>query len=135
MTNRYLLGPVTREFADRNLPRERSSGDCLTFGPDADLRVGPADSWAGVAARLPAGLAGLGDRYRVVIRTGVFGAEYRALLRRAKVVFNRSARGECNRRALEAPAAGAVLLQEAENREVPLYLDPGAEYVPYAAAD
>ncbi|MBN9517627.1 glycosyltransferase, partial [bacterium] len=80
-------------------------------------------------------VAELGDRFHVVIRTGVFGAEYRALVRRAKVCFNRSIRGECNQRALEAAAGGAVLLQEAENAEVPVYLAPGAEYVRYSAAD
>lgn len=80
-------------------------------------------------------VARLADRYRVVIRTGVFGAEYRKLLRRAKLAFNRSIRGECNMRALEAPAAGAVLLQEAENREVRRFLTPDTEYVPYTAAD
>ncbi|MBY0456023.1 MAG: glycosyltransferase, partial [Gemmataceae bacterium] len=80
-------------------------------------------------------LAGLADRFAVVIAAGVFGADYRALLGRAKLAFNRSIRGECNLRALEAAAAGAVLLQEAENDEVPDYLTPGSEYVPYTAAD
>jgi len=42
-------------------------------------------------------------------------------------------RGECNLRALEAAASGAVLLQEAENTEVQEYLQPGTEYVPYTA--
>ncbi|OWK35319.1 glycosyltransferase [Fimbriiglobus ruber] len=84
--------------------------------------------WLGRVARL-------GDRFRVVIRTGVFGDEYRALVRRAKVVFNRSIRGECNQRVLEAAAGGAVLFQEADNREVPVYLSPDLEYVRYTAAD
>ena len=44
----------------------------------------------------------------MVVTTGVFGREYRDLLRRAKLVFNGSARGECNLRSLEAPACGAV---------------------------
>ncbi|MBP3957826.1 glycosyltransferase [Gemmata sp. G18] len=76
-------------------------------------------------------LAALGARFRVHIAAGVFGAEYRALLRRAKLAFNRSVRGECNLRALEAAASGAVLLQEADNAEVPSYLEPGTEFVPY----
>ncbi len=80
-------------------------------------------------------LAGLADRWNVVIRTGVFGDDYRALLRRAKIVFNRSVRGECNQRAFEAACAGALLLQEASNREVPEFFAPGSEYVEYADDD
>jgi GT2 family glycosyltransferase/predicted Zn-dependent protease len=62
-------------------------------------------------------LAALAGRCRVVIATGVFGENYRALLRRARIVFNRSVRGECNLRAAEAAWAGALLLQEEENAE------------------
>lgn len=80
-------------------------------------------------------VAALADRYKVVLATGVFGADYRALLRRSKLAFNRSVRGECNLRALEAAASGAVLLQECENEEVEEYLQPGGEYAPYTAAD
>jgi glycosyltransferase involved in cell wall biosynthesis len=80
-------------------------------------------------------LAALAERYRVVIAANVFGAEYRTLLRRSRLAFNRSLRGECNLRALEAAASGAVLLQEADNAEVPLYLAPGTEYAPYAEDD
>jgi hypothetical protein len=76
-------------------------------------------------------LAGLGRRWRVVLRTGVFGDEYRHLLGRARIVFNRSIRGECNRRAFEAAAAGALLFQEADNPEVPAYFRAGTEYVAY----
>src|SRR5262249_14205976 len=57
-------------------------------------------------------LARLADRRRVVIQTGVFGDDYRALLARSRVVFNRSIRGECNQRVFEAAAAGALLFQE-----------------------
>jgi GT2 family glycosyltransferase/Tfp pilus assembly protein PilF len=78
-------------------------------------------------------LASLGDRWRVVIRTGVFGAAYRDLLRRARVVFNRSIRGEANQRAFEAAAAGALLFQEADNRELPAYFRDRQEYVAYTA--
>src|SRR5262249_7268851 len=38
-------------------------------------------------------VAALADRFRVVVTAGVFGAEYRALLRHAKLVFNRAIRG------------------------------------------
>ena len=58
--------------------------------------------------RMPwvARLAALGDRWRVVIETGVFGADYRALLARSRVVFNRSIRGERDPCAFESAAAG-----------------------------
>jgi GT2 family glycosyltransferase/Tfp pilus assembly protein PilF len=87
--------------------------------------------------RLPwlARLAHLADRWRVVIHTGVYGAEYRALLRRARIVFNRSIRGECNRRTFEAAAAGALLFQETGNREVPAYFREGQGCVYYSDDD
>jgi glycosyl transferase family 1 len=80
-----------------------------------------------------AGLSRMG--LRVVIATGIFGAEYRALLRRAKIVFDRSVRGECNMRALEAAACGALLLLEGSNREILRYFEPGKEYIPYGQSD
>jgi GT2 family glycosyltransferase/tetratricopeptide (TPR) repeat protein len=76
-------------------------------------------------------LARLGDRWRVAIDTGVFGDDYRRLLGRARIVFNRGIRGECNRRAFEATALGALLFQEAENREVPRYFRDRQECVYY----
>src|SRR5205807_2375680 len=73
--------------------------------------------------RLPwlARLTALADRWQVVIRTNVYGDDYRRLLRRARIVFNRGIRGECNQRAFEAAACGAILFQEAGNAEVPAY--------------
>jgi hypothetical protein len=85
-------------------------------------------AWLGRLARLT-------DRWKVVIAGGVFGADYRALLARARVVFNRSIRGECNLRAFEAAAAGALLFQEAENREAPDYFRPLRECVGYRDDD
>ncbi len=83
--------------------------------------------------RLPwlARLARLGERWNVQIHQEIFGAEYRQLLRRARIVFNRGIRGECNLRAFEAAAAGALLFQEAENREVPAYFRGRQECVYY----
>ena len=77
--------------------------------------------------RMPwlARLAGLGDRRRVVIQTGVFGEAYRALLARSRIVFNRSIRGECNLRVFEAAAAGA--LQAAGARHIYLAGRPGEQ--------
>ncbi len=74
-------------------------------------------------------------RWRLAFRQGVPPAEYRDLLRRARVVFNVSDHGACNRRAFEAAAAGALLVQEAGNAELPHYLTPGTEYVPYTDTD
>ncbi len=80
-------------------------------------------------------LAQLSTRFRVVIRSGVFGDEYRGLLKRSKIVFNRSSCGECNRRVFEAIAAGALLLQEGENAEVAELLKAGIEYAAYDEHD
>jgi glycosyltransferase involved in cell wall biosynthesis/SAM-dependent methyltransferase len=87
--------------------------------------------------RLPwfARLARLAPRRRVVLSTGVFGDDYRRLLARARIVFNFSIRGECNLRVLEAAAAGALLFQEAGNREVSTYFRDGAECVLYDAGN
>jgi GT2 family glycosyltransferase/predicted Zn-dependent protease len=53
---RYLVGPVTPEFAIGPLRRARLSGACLAFGPSgADVTLGPADTWDDLAARLPSG--------------------------------------------------------------------------------
>jgi glycosyltransferase involved in cell wall biosynthesis/tetratricopeptide (TPR) repeat protein len=76
-------------------------------------------------------IAALGERYHVVIRAGVFGAEYRRLLARSRIVFNRAIRSECNMRVAEAVAAGALLFQEAGNQEVPQLLLDGLECVFY----
>jgi len=83
--------------------------------------------------RLPwlARLANLGNRWNVVIRTGTYGDDYRRLLARARIVFNRSIRGECNLRTFETACAGALLFQEAGNREVPEFLEDRKEYVAY----
>jgi Glycosyl transferases group 1 len=87
------------------------------------------------AERLPwlARLAALGDHRKVVIRSGVFGDAYRELLGRARIVFNRSVRGEANKRAFEAAAAGALIFQEEGNRETPDHFRDRRECVYYNA--
>jgi hypothetical protein len=87
--------------------------------------------------RLPwlAWLARLADRWNVVIRTGISGAECRAMLARARVAFNRSVRGEANMRALEAAAAGALLFQEVGNLELPGLFADRRECVYYRDED
>ena len=57
-------------------------------------------------------MARLSGHRRVVIKQGVFGDKYRKLLSRARIVFNRSIRGECNKRVFEGAAGGALLFQE-----------------------
>jgi len=92
--------------------------------------------------RLPLlGVVGSGEwrvarkKQQVVIQQGVFGDEYRKLLGRARIVFNRSIRGECNKRTFEAAAAGALLFQEAGNREVGDYFRDRQECVFYTEAN
>ncbi|HLJ56276.1 MAG TPA: glycosyltransferase, partial [Chthonomonadaceae bacterium] len=63
-------------------------------------------------------IARLSRRFRVLVTSGVFGEEYVRLMNRARIVFNRSIRGEINMRAYEAPACGALLFNERENRAI-----------------
>jgi tetratricopeptide (TPR) repeat protein len=72
-----------------------------------------------------------GERWNVQIHTGVFGREYRKLLRRARIVFNRGIRGEANQRVFEAAAAGALLFQEQGNLEVPQFFRDRQECIYY----
>ena len=63
-------------------------------------------------------VAKLSRRYQVLLTSGLFGEEYARTMNRAKIVFNRSIRGEINMRAYEAPACGALMFYEASNTEV-----------------
>lgn len=69
-------------------------------------------------ARWLARVAQLSRKYRVIVTGGIYDEEYVRLMNRAKIVFNRSIRGEMNMRAYEAPACGALLFYERENAEV-----------------
>lgn len=80
-------------------------------------------------------LARLRRRFRVEIVTDAWGADYRALLRRSRIVFNRSARSEWNRRVGETLAAGALALIERDNAEVPDLLGDRRACVCYDDAD
>jgi Glycosyl transferases group 1 len=80
-------------------------------------------------------VAAFADRWKVVLAKGVFDDDYRALLARARIVFNRGVRGECNMRTFEAAAAGALLFQEAENREIGNYFQDRQEFVAYRSED
>ena len=118
-----LYGPQ-RAYLDMPATEEARDIDVLFVGNLHPSVQRERLKWLGRVGRLAGGR-------KVVIRTGVFGEDYRDLLQRSRIVFNRSLRGECNRRAFEAAAAGALLFQEAGNREVPEYFEPGKEYVVY----
>ncbi len=80
-------------------------------------------------------VARLGERWRVVMRAGVYGKAYRQLLGRARVLFNHSLAGECTYRAFEATASGSLLFQEVANQELPPFLRDRLEYVAYSDQD
>jgi predicted O-methyltransferase YrrM len=84
-------------------------------------------------ARLPllGQLARLRPQWNVCIATNVYGEEYRRLLARSRIVFNRGIRREWNTRVCEVLASGALLLQEADNKEVFGLLTSGKECVAY----
>lgn len=72
--------------------------------------------------RLLARLAAAERPWRLVLRNGVPHPLYAQLLNRSKIVFNHALRGEMNLRAYEAAACGALLFQEADNREIADFL-------------
>jgi tetratricopeptide (TPR) repeat protein len=80
-------------------------------------------------------VARLAQKHRVVLTSGVYGEEYVKMMNRAKIVFNRSIRGEMNMRAYEAPACGAMLFYERENREIAQVFQEGVECVLYDEND
>ncbi len=73
----------------------------------------------------------LSNRYNVCITAGFFGEEYTKMMNRAKIVFNRSIRGEMNMRAYESAACGALLFYERENSEVGDFFIDGKDCVLY----
>jgi glycosyltransferase involved in cell wall biosynthesis/predicted Zn-dependent protease len=117
-----------RSFIEDNRPGLPRDIDILFVGNLDPAAQGERLPWLGRIARLAA-------RHRVVIRTGARGGAYRDLLCRARIVFNRSVRGECNLRTFEAVACGALLFQEAGNREVPAYFRDRQECVYYRGDD
>jgi len=73
--------------------------------------------------RLLAEVAVLSAQWPVLLADGISDPhEYNRLLNQCQVVLNPTARGEMNLRAYEAPAAGALLLSEAGNREIRAFL-------------
>ncbi len=74
-------------------------------------------------------LAMLSDRFRIAIVGGFFGEDYALALSRAKIVFNRSVRGELNLRVFETMACGALAFLEESNQEVRDWFRPDEEIV------
>lgn len=73
--------------------------------------------------RLVAEIARLGRQWPVLLADGIRDPHtYNRLLHHCQIVLNPTARGEMNLRAYEAPAAGALLLSEASNREIRTFL-------------
>lgn len=78
-------------------------------------------------------IAPLGQKRKVLFATNIYGEDYRKLLARTRIVFNRGIRSEWNLRVTEALAAGALLFQEEDNREVSAHLRDRQECVYYNA--
>ncbi|MHC1728115.1 MAG: radical SAM protein [Syntrophobacteraceae bacterium] len=76
-------------------------------------------------------LAGLKDKYRLHIATGVYGADYARMLSSSTLVFNRSIRDEANMRFFEAIACGATVLNPHIEELDLLGFSPGLHYVAY----
>ena len=76
-------------------------------------------------------LTRINPKYNVRILANIFGEEYVRNYNKAKIIFNRSIRGEMNERAYEAPANGALLFYEEENLEIRNFLIPGEECMLY----
>lgn len=76
-------------------------------------------------------IALLNSKYNVQMLSNIFGEEYPILYNQAKIIFNRSIRGEMNQRAFEAAANGALLFYEEENMEVREFLTPDKECILY----
>lgn len=80
-------------------------------------------------------VARLAEMHKVVLTSGVYGEDYVRMMNRAKIVFNRSIRGEMNMRAYEAPACGALLFYERENGEIGQVLRDREDCVLYGEDD
>lgn len=118
--NMYGFQPAVYE----NPPEASKEWDILFVG-----NVNPYVQKA--RGRLLKRILDLSDRFRVRLETGVFGQDYVRALRSAKIVFNRSIRGEANMRVFEALASDSLVFLESGNEEIRDYLDEGSECVLY----
>ena len=73
----------------------------------------------------------LKEHYNIQVKTGVYGAEYTELMRRAKIVFNKSIRSEANIRVFESLACDNLILYEDNNNEIGHYFEDGVDCVLY----
>ncbi len=73
-------------------------------------------------------VSALADHRAIVFRELPAGPEYLELLSRARMVFIPTG-DDAGERALDAAAAGALVLGQADDIDLPRYLTPGAEYV------
>jgi len=81
--------------------------------------------------RLVKRLLDLSNRFRVRVETNLRGEAYVKALQSAKIVFNRSVRGEVNMRVFEALALDKLIFLESDNREIRTLFEPGKECVLY----
>jgi tetratricopeptide (TPR) repeat protein len=77
----------------------------------------------------------LPERWRIQVRTGVYGEEYGEILRRSRIGFNFSVAAGANMRTFEVPASGSLLMVERSNREIGDWFVPGEECVLYGPDD
>jgi hypothetical protein len=122
-----ILAGCDRAFVETAWPRQQRDIDILmvgNFNPAVQRERMP---WLGRIARLNNGY------WRVVMRTGVFGDNYRRLLARSRIVFQFSNRLKVGPRSFEAAAAGALVFQEEDNRELPAFFRDRKECVFYTA--
>lgn len=112
----------------RLLPDTRRDIDILFIGSLGSHVWAERNRWLDRVARLA-------DRYNVVITEGKFGEDYVRLNNRAKIVFNRSVRGETNARAYEAALCGALVFHESENAETRESFEDGIHAVYYDDAN
>lgn len=76
-------------------------------------------------------LLDMSDRFRVRVETNLRGPAYAKALQSAKIVFNRSVRGEANMRVFEALALDKLVFIEESNLEIREFLEPETECVLY----
>jgi GT2 family glycosyltransferase len=121
--NLFGLG---HDFAQSNQAKSAREIDILFIGTIRPAGQPELSPWIARIARL-------GYRWRVVIHQESSSVEVRDLMNRARIIFNRSRCGVANRQAFEALAAGALLFQEPENREISTLLRDREECVFYDA--
>ncbi len=122
------LAGLEVSVANEPAPERERDIDVLFVGNVHSAVCRERNPWLGRLAQLAA-------RWKVVIRADMARPQRRELLSRAKLVFNRSNHGECDKLVFEAVAAGAIVLQERKDDDIAVHLRRGSEYVPYDAND